>query len=432
MLYDNAQLALAYLDAWRLTGEWRHREVAAGILDFMATRLRRSDGAFAASLDADTDGVEGATFTWTAAEIRDVLGPDRGPLFGAAYGVTEAGNWEGRTILSRVASSADLSARFGMTDEEIEADLGTSRALLLEARDRRTQPNRDDKALAAWNGLAIAAFAGAASAMADDADADDAEASPAGRYRDIAIGAATTIVDGLWRDGRLRRSWKDGRATADGVLEDYADLAYGLLSLYEATFDERWFAVAHDLPVAILDRFADPAGGFFDTADDAERLVSRPKDIQDNAVPSGGAMAATVLLRLAALTGESRFGAAAEAAAAQAAELAAHHPAFFGQWLVAIELIAKPPVEIAIVGALEDAATQALLARVRPGFRPSQVVAAAADPGSSAVPLLQGRFALNGRPTAFVCRDFACRQPVDEPEALAAVLVESRSASTWG
>ncbi|HYM84723.1 MAG TPA: thioredoxin domain-containing protein, partial [Candidatus Dormibacteraeota bacterium] len=229
-------------------------------------------------------------------------------------------------------------------------------------------------------------------------------------------------------NGRLRRSWKDGRATAPGVLEDHADMAEGLLALYEATFDERWFEEARRLAETMLARFADPAGGFFDTGDDHEALVTRPKDLQDNALPSGNAMAATVLLRLAALTGEGRYRDAAEAALRLVTPLLARYPSAFSQWLLAAELAIGPLVEVAIVGDTADPSTQRLLRTAFHGSRPARVVAAGPDPASSRGPLLQGRFALGGRPTAFVCRDFACRQPVNEPEALAAILVAEGTA----
>ncbi len=245
-------------------------------------------------------------------------------------------------------------------------------------------------------------------------------------YTDAATTAATVLTDALLDDaGRLRRSWKDGRAQAPGVLEDYADLAAGLLALYQATADERWFGIARGLADTILGHFADPSGGFFDVADDHERLVARPKDLQDNAVPSGGAMATTVLLQLAALTGEGRYRAAAEAALRQVQPYLGRYPTGFAQWLVAADLAIGPLVELAIAGDPDADDTRRLLEPVGRGFRPRLVIAIAADPRASAVPLLAGRFRLDGRPTAFVCRDFACRLPVNEPEALDALLIEA-------
>jgi uncharacterized protein YyaL (SSP411 family) len=422
MLYDNAQLARVYAHAWALTGDPGYLETCTGTLDYLLRELRTADGGFAASQDADTDGEEGATFVWEAAELREAAGEDAA-LAAAAFGATDAGNWEGRVILSRVRGDEELAERFGIPAGEVAARLARARAALLARRATRPQPARDDKVLAAWNGLAIAALAEASRALA----AGGPElAEPGARYRDAAVAAAEAVTGALLgEDGRLRRSWKDGRASADGVLEDYANLADGLLSLYEATADERWYALAARLADAMLARFADPAGGFFDTADDGESLVVRPKGLQDNAVPSGGAMAATALLRLAALSGEARYREAAERSLATVAPYLARYPTAFAQWLCALELAVAGITEVALVGDPADEATTRLRAVVERGYHPFRVLAVAGDPRASVVPLLAGRFALHGRPTAFVCRDFACRQPVHEPEALAALLVDA-------
>jgi len=441
MLYDNAQLARVYLHAWALTGESRHRAVAMGTLDYLLRELRTADGAFAASQDADTAGVEGATFTWRAAEIREALGEDAA-VFSTAYGVTAGGNWEGVTILSRVRTGAELTQLYGLPVREIEGGLTGARERLLALRGGRPQPARDDKALAAWNGLAIGALADAARLLGFAADATDATeaAQPgaadadltaaAGRYRDAAEQAATTIVAGLLgADGRLGRSWKDGRVSGQGVLEDYANLAEGLLALYEATFDERWFTTARALMDSVLERFADPDGGFFDTATDHERLVTRPKDTQDNATPSGGATATFVLLRLAALTGEGRYRMAAERAIATIAPLATRYPTAFAMWLQAIDLSLTDLAEIAVVGDLADPRTSELLREASAGYAPGRIVAASALEGTaSAIPLLHDRPRLRGRPTAYVCRGFACRAPVTDASALRAQLTEQIAA----
>jgi uncharacterized protein len=411
MLYDNAQLARVYLHASQAFGKAdsvRYREVAVGILDYMIRELRRDDGAFASSQDADTEGEEGATFTWRAAAIREVLGDDEAyQRFADAYGVTDAGNWEGVTILSRVwPTTSEAPVR---DDAALEASLAASRAVLLEARAQRPQPARDDKALAAWNGLAIAAFAEAGRFLGEE------------RYTVAAIDAAQAIVDGLLaEDGSLHRSWKDGRAVGAGVLEDYSHLAEGLMALYETTFDERWFTLARRLADAILERFADPEGGFFDTAIDHERLITRPKDPQDNATPSGGAMAATVLLRLAAFTGEGRYREAAERAIGTVAPLMGQYPTAFAQWLVASSFAAGDAVEVAVVGDPADADARVLLGPVWSTWRPFQVLAAtpAASAADSDVPLLRDRPSVEGRPTAYVCRDFVCLLPVTTASAL--------------
>jgi uncharacterized protein len=409
MLYDNAQLARVYTHAFAATGDARYANVAAGTLEYMARELTTTDGAFAASQDADTEGVEGKTFTWTAEEIRNVLGEDAA-AFSDAYGITDHGNWEHTNILSRVVPPTG--------DPAAEDSLAASRAKLLEHRAARAQPARDDKALAAWNGLAIGAMADASRHL------------PGGeRYLPIAIGAADGIVAGLLRpDGRLGRSWKDGRSTGEGVLEDYAHLADGLLALYEASSDERWFTSARSLADTILERFADPSGGFFDTADDHEALVTRPKDVQDNAVPAGSSMAASVLLRLAALTGEARYRDAAERAVATVTSYLSRYPTGFANWLSAAHLAVEGIDELAIVGEPGDAATQALAAVASDGFRPNLVLAVSADPATSVVPLLAGREMVDGRPTAYLCRDFACRLPVTDPAALREQLTAVTSA----
>jgi uncharacterized protein YyaL (SSP411 family) len=407
MLYDNAQLARVYVHAWALTGDARYRAVAEGALGYMIRELTTADGAFAASQDADTKGEEGATFVWTADEIAEILGEDDAALFAEHYEVAPLGNWEGRTILRRTSPPAGA---------EVEARLAAARGRLFERRRERAQPARDDKALAAWNGLAIAAFAEAGRLMGEE------------RYLTAASHAAEAIVGGLLdADGRLGRSWKDGRATGQGVLEDYSHLAEGLLALYEATFDERWFMTARALMDRVLDHFADPAGGFFDTADDHERLVTRPKDLQDNAVPSGNGMAVTVLLRLAAWTGEGRYRTAAERAIRTVAPYAERYPTAFAQWLSAIDFALADAVEVAVVGDPGDAATRLLLEPVTTGFRPNQVLAVAADPAASAVPLLNDRTMIGGVPTAYLCRGFTCRMPVTDAAALRDQLEEPAS-----
>ena len=404
MLYDNAQLARVYAHAHALTGDARYAEVARSTLDYMIRELTTDDGAFAASQDADTDGEEGKTFVWNADEVRQVLGKDAA-AFMEAYDVSPAGNWEGHTILQRVTPPGSAKA---------ERALARARKRLHATRGKRAQPARDDKALAAWNGLAIAALADASRILGDE------------RYAEVAERAAGTILAGLLGpDERLARSWKDGRATGNGVLEDYTHLADGLLALYEATFDERWFTTARGLIDTVLDHFADPTGGFFDTADDHERLVTRPKDVQDNAVPSGNGMAVAVLLRLAAWTGEGRYREAAERAIEGVTSFATRYPTGFGQWLGAIDFALADVVEVAIVGDPREDATRALLEPVVAGYRPNQVLAVSADPAGSAVPLMRDRVQIGGHPTAYLCRSFACRQPVTDAAALAGQLAAS-------
>ncbi|HJW22458.1 MAG TPA: thioredoxin domain-containing protein [Candidatus Limnocylindrales bacterium] len=427
MLYDNAQLARTYLHAWSLTGDARYRDVATGALDFLIRDLRRPDGAFAASLDADTEGMEGGTFTWRASDVREALGDDAS-LFSTAYGVTDEGNWEGVSILSRARPPGELAKLYGIGESQVAQRLAGARARLLEVRAARPQPARDDKALAAWNGLAIGALADAVRLLGASERAEDRDA--ASRYRVAGTTAAAAILAGLLGpDGRLGRSWKDGRSSGAGVLEDYACLAEGLLALYEATFDERWFTAARSLADTIPLRFADPAGGFFDTADDHERLVARPKDVQDNATPSGNGTATFVLLRLAALTGEGRYRSAAERAISTITPFAVRYPTAFAMWLQAIDLALADVAEVAVVGDPSDAATELLLSVAGGAYAPARVLACGRGDGStSAVPLLHDRPMLGQRPTAYVCRGFACQAPVTDPDALREQLAEHAAA----
>ena len=410
MLYDNALLARAYLHAHQLTGDERYREVVEETLGFVEREMLSPEGGFISSLDADTGGEEGATYLWTKAEVDASLGADAA-LFAAAYGVTEEGNWEGRSILSRVLGNADLARTLGTTVPEVGQRLRQARRRLLAVRSRRPQPGRDGKVLTSWNGLMIGAFADAATSLGIDA------------WAGVAMRAADLLLTEVHdADGRLRRSFKDGHARQMGVLEDYSHLADGLLALYEATFDERWFVAARELADAMLEHFADPRGGFFDTADDHEALITRPKGLQDNASPSGNAMAVTVLLRLAALTGDGRYRQHAEAGLQLVAPVAPRYPTAFGQWLVGLGLALAKVDEVAIVGAPDAPDTGALLDVVRAGYRPSVVLAVSPDPGQSAIPLLQGRTVRDGKATAYVCHGFACLQPVTSPDELAAQL----------
>jgi uncharacterized protein YyaL (SSP411 family) len=426
MLYDNAQLARVYLHAWALTGDERYCEVATGTLTYILRRLTTHDGAFAASEDADTAGEEGATFTWRPEEIREALSDDA-TLFLDAYGVTERGNWEGVSILSRVVPTPELAKRHGIAPAEVDRRLRDGRTKLLVRRDGRPQPARDDKALASWNGLAIAALADGARLLALAG-----VEGLAARYRNAATRAAGAILGGLLaEDGRLGRSWKDGRATGQGVLEDYANLADGLLALYEATFDERWFTKARALADVILERFVDPEGGFFDTATDHERLVTRPKDTQDNATPSGSSAATFMLLRLAAFTGDARYRAAADRALTTITPFTARYPTAFALWLQASDLALAPGAEIAVVGDPEAEATRGLVRAAQAGYAPNRVVALAPTEvaaAESAIPLLHDRGLVRGKPAAYVCRGFACRLPVTEPDALHEQLAELAAA----
>ncbi len=410
MLYDNAQLARVSVHAWQVTKNPLFRRVAEETLDYILREMTDPSGGFYSSQDADSEGMEGKFFVWTSGEIHEVLG-NEAALFAEAYGVTERGNFEEKNILHAAQNSQTLAERYGVSPDEVESRLAGGRRVLFEHRAKRVRPGLDDKVLAAWNGLTLAAFADAARAFSRSDYRRAAEANAAFILREMQT-----------PEGRLLRAWRGGRARLNAYLEDYANFVDGLLALYETTFDARWFIEARRLAGEMIAHFRDPAGGFFDTSDDHETLVVRPKDLQDNAAPSGNAMAATVLLRLAALTGENRYRDVAEEALRLVQPLIGTYPTAFAQWLSALNFALSRPKEIAIVGDPAGPDTGELLETVRAAYRPNQVVAVGRPGEPAAVPLLEGRAPLDGRATAFVCENFACRLPVTDPAELVALL----------
>ncbi len=412
MLYDNALLTRVYLHAFQVTGKPLYRRIVEETLDFVARELRHPAGGFYSSYDADSEGVEGKFYVWSAAEIETVLGEDA-PVFMAYYGVTEQGNWEGHNILHLPRSPQETAVSLNIPLAELEAKMSGLRQKLYDVRARRVWPGLDDKVLTSWNGLMLAAFAEAGRAL----NRPD--------YTEIARQNAAFLQETMGRgDGRLYHTWKDGAAARhNGYLEDYAYLADGLLALYQTTFEPRWFVWARQLADTMLAHFRDEAdGGFFDTADDHESLLYRPKELQDNATPSGNSMAAGVLLRLALYTGEMAYWDVVETAVAALKEPMLQHPSAFAQWLTDAAFILGEPQEVAIVGDPDAADTAVLLDTVFGRYRPNLVVAVGLD--GESVPLLDGRTQLNNQATAYVCRRFICHQPVTQPQELVAQLGE--------
>ncbi len=408
MTYDNAQLARVYLHAWQMTRHDSYRRTAEETLDYVAREMTHARGGFFSSSDADSEGHEGKFFVWTRDEIRAALGDDA-QMFMDAYGVTAQGNFEGKNILQVARDFDVIAAMYHLDKSRVERRLDAARRELFIAREQRVKPARDEKVLTSWNGLMLAAFAEAARALGRD------------DYRALAERNADFILTEL-RDnnGRLQRSWKDGTVRIDGFLEDYANLIEGLLALYQTTFDERSFIAARGLADTMLELFSDPRGGFYDTSRAAEKLVTRPKDVQDNAVPSGNAMAATVLLKLGAYTGERGYTEAAERALQLVQHALAVAPTGFAQWLCALDFALGKPKEIAMVGDPQGA--RELLKVVSREYHPNQVVAYAIEGDASAIPLLHTRVSLKNRATAYVCQSFTCQMPVTEPADLAALL----------
>ncbi|MFD7240502.1 thioredoxin domain-containing protein [Streptomyces massasporeus] len=409
MLYDNALLCRVYAHLWRSTGSELARRVALETADFMVRELRTNEGGFASALDADSDDgtgkhVEGAYYVWTPEQLREVLGEQDAELAAQHFGVTEEGTFE------EGASVLQLPVREALLDAEKVASIHER---LLAARAERPAPGRDDKVVAAWNGLAIAALA-ETGAYFDRPDLVEA-----------AVAAADLLVRlHLDEQARLTRTSKDGHAGANaGVLEDYADVAEGFLALASVTGEGVWLEFAGFLLDHVLARFTDPeSGSLYDTAADAERLIRRPQDPTDNAAPSGWTAAANALLSYAAHTGSEPHRTAAERALGVVKALGPRVPRFIGWGLAAAEAVLDGPREVAVVGpALDDEATRTLHRTALLGTAPGAVVAAGA-PGSEEFPLLADRPLVGGEPAAYVCRNFTCDAPTTEPDRLRTVL----------
>lgn len=404
MLYDNAQLAQVYLHAWQVTGEPSFRIVVEETLEFVTRELLSPEGGFYSSLDADSEGEEGIFYAWTLEELRDALG-ESAEFFESAYSVTALGNWEGKTVLQRALDDAALSTRFDMSRVQVAEKLADCHLRLLARRNSRVRPATDDKVLTAWNGLMLSTFAEAGRVLNND------------QYLDIAARNANFLLTALRPQGRLRRAWRQGQVSPEVFLEDYASLMLGLLELYQSDFNNRWFAEADGLAAEMVNRFSDPTGGFFDTPSDAETLLTRPRDLQDNAVPSGNALAVEALLKLAAYTGKEDWRRMTEQALGLVADQAVGYPTAFGRWLSAADFSLGDVKQVAIIGPLENNLTKAFLAEIRAAFRPNLVVAQAKFPPPDGVPaLLVDRPMLDGKPTAYVCQGFVCRLPVNKLE----------------
>jgi len=407
MLYDNALLVPAYLEAYQITADEFYATIARETLDYVLREMTQPQGGFYSTQDADSEGVEGKFFVWSEQEIVDVLGPEEGRVFCYCYDVTPRGNWEETNILNRPKPHDQAAAMLGIDPAALTTRLAAARAKLLEVRSRRIAPGRDEKVLAGWNGLMIAAMSRGAQVLGDD------------RYLAAATAAAGFLL-GTMRDGagHLLHSYKDGRARFTAYLDDYACLIDGLVDLYQAGFEPRWLEAAVELSERMLARFRDAEdGGFFYTATDHEQLITRTKDSQDNATPSGNSMAAQALLRLGRLTGRTDLEEAGYQTLGFLSGILARHPRATGQALQALEFHLGPTPEIVFVDGVEASATDAILEDLRRRFLPNSVLARrprGLDDGSlpeSLAPLLKGR-APRETPQVYVCHRGACDLPV--------------------
>ncbi len=414
MLYDNALLSRIYLHTYLVTSDPSYSRVVEETLNYVIREMTSPEGGFYSTQDADSEGEEGKFYTWTVEELRTHLLPEDAPLFMAYYDVTTDGNFEGKNILHVAQSPERVAEDAKVSLERLRDSLQRSREMLFRVREQRVKPGRDEKILTAWNGLMLRSFAEAARYL----DRPD--------YLQVAEKNAAFLLRELYRDGRLLRTYKDGQARIKGYLEDYAFLADGLVALYEVTFNPRWFAEARRLMDEAITLFADEQnGGFFDTGSDAEELVSRPKDIMDNATPSGNSVAAGVLLRLAAFTGEESYRRRAGDYLQPIADVMVRYPSAFGHALCALDFAISPVKEFAVIGEPREAGTRNLLDAINNRYLPDSVLACARPADVEAIqtiPLLAHRPLKDGRATAYVCQNFACQAPVNTPEELEILL----------
>jgi uncharacterized protein YyaL (SSP411 family) len=407
MLYDNACLLSLYLRAWKLSGRPRYLEIVNQTFDFLVREMRSPAGGFYASLDADSEGVEGKYYTWQAGEIEAALeDADFIKLASLAFDHKPGGNLDGAHVLAFPHSEQALAEMLGLEPVELARKLNEVRERLFALRSSRVRPATDDKVIASWNGLLL-------SALAECADATGRAA-----MLSTAQELAAFLLDHLVVEDELRRTWRAGKAGTQAFLEDHAALALGLLSLYGLDFQNRWLVAARRLGGQVLDRFLDPAGGFFDTPAGQANLIARPKSSQDSPSPSGGSMAASLMLQLYALTGEDTYREAADAALGPMVSPTRQHPTAFAGWLDAFEHARRGTLQLAIVGDPRREDFQRLLKVVSSSVVPDLVRAGGLpdDPDSPAI--LHGRTLLGGNATAYLCKGFTCDLPTSDPEKL--------------
>jgi uncharacterized protein YyaL (SSP411 family) len=414
MLYDNALLSRLYLHYYQITHDEFARNVVEGILDYVAREMTGREGGFYSTQDADSEGQEGKFFVWTVEEVEQVLGKEDASLFLAYYNVTPEGNFEGKNILHVTRSLEAVAESEGVSIDSLRSSLNQGREKLFAVRERRVKPGRDEKILTAWNGLMLASFAEAAAIL----ERED--------YQQIATRNAQFMLEHLRCDGLLLRTYKEGKAKLNGYLEDYANFIDGLLALYEATGELRWFQEALSLARKMIEEFWDEEdGGFYFTGKSHEALIVRSKDYFDNATPSGNSVAADVLLRLAVLTDNEELRRRALTVLRLVAESIRRFPSAFGRSLCALDFYLSSPKEIVILGDSASPDTKSLKREIWKNYLPNKVIAQASPEESQtveAIALLRGRTVIDNRPTAFVCEHYACNQPVTRPDELAVQL----------
>jgi Highly conserved protein containing a thioredoxin domain len=417
MLYDNALLTRIYLQAYQQTKNPLYRRIAEETLEYIIRDMTDRSGGFYSSEDADSEGEEGKFYVWTRSEVLDLLGADDGEVFCEFFDVTDEGNFEhGKSILNTPQTLEEFVADKEMSADALTRIINAGKRRLFNVREQRVRPGRDDKTLAAWNGLMLTAFAEAANILGRD------------DYREIAVRNAEFLTTELMRDGRLLRTYKAGQAKLNGYLEDYAYVIEGLLAVYEATFELRFFTRARELADTMIDQFWDEQdGGFYFTSSDHEELITRTKDYFDNATPSGNSVAAAALLKLAVLTQQHDYSNNAVTILRALRPAMSRYPSAFGYMLSALDFYLSEPKEIAIVGKLDSHEVRSFAEEVYSRYLPNKVVAAS-EPGdeaaAAAIRLLIDRSSVGSTATAYVCRNYTCLAPATTAEELAARLDE--------
>jgi uncharacterized protein YyaL (SSP411 family) len=407
MLYDNAQLAKVYTEAFQLTGEAEYARIATETLDYVLREMQGPQGGYYSATDADSEGVEGKFFVWEPHEIEELLGPEDAERFCAYYDVTPQGNWEGLNVLRVQRSHELVAAELGISVAELKASLQRAVPILYEARSQRVPPLLDDKLLVAWNGLMIDALATAARVF------------PERGYAESAARAATFLLGRLARpDGGLYRTWRAEKAHLSAYLEDYAYLAQGLVSLYEVSYDERFLSEAARLAERLLQDFGDAEGGpFYQTAHDHEALLTRVRDGHDGALPNANAVAAHALARLARHLARPEWEERAALALRGYAQAVERLPRAFGSTLNALDFMTEASLELVLVGEPGTPGYDDLAAEIAKAYAPNRIEARLAPNHTSRLPLTEGKKLVDGKAALYVCRNFACAAPVTSPAA---------------
>jgi uncharacterized protein YyaL (SSP411 family) len=413
MLYDNALLSRVYLHDYQATGKPLYRRIVEETLDYVLREMTDKEGGFYSSQDADSEGIEGKFYVWMPDEIREALGKDESDLVTRYFGITGEGNFEGGNILSQVVEIETLASELGITAGELESRIARAKVRLREKRTRRVLPHRDEKILTNWNGLMLASMAEAASVLEQD------------DYLKAAIANANFLTEVSYDGETMKHSYKDGQAKVNGYLSDYAMLCEGLLALYRASFQERWLIIAKKLADAMLEKFWDEGKGhFYDTAQGQETILVRPRNISDNALPSGSSAAAFVLIQLARLIDNKEYERVAASSIRSVQESMLRHPLGFGHWFCALDSYLTKPVEIAIAGRPRDSATKSLIRVINERYLPNKVLAVKNpdEPTQMDIPLLRDRAMIESKPAVYICENHVCKTPVTKPDALAALL----------